>query len=330
MKLFISALVFGYIFSYFPPFIHTYINFNIAAIILLVIGLYASVYEIDITILKKHTHMVLSAITFGVILKSAIIGSLFFLITRNMLSFLLGVAVAQIDPLSVSYLLKSKDGSFSTVGRTILRVWSSFDDPMTILLSIFFVAPIILGTFYRNPFTYIDEVFFNILFAFVIFVCNKFVNSEIGKKVLLFFSLFIAIICNLTLGISLIALFLRPTLGKALSSSVTIAFYIGVLLLGLTVTITLQSVLAGVLLGVIAFVAQIIATFLIAKKLTKTDKFHLAFAQYNGITSIGLGIFFQHSFPSITSIIALAVVTINSIYYLANHVLYKKITSNLL
>src|SRR5476651_414402 len=161
---------------------------------------------------------------------------------------------------------------------------------MTILLSIFLVAPILLGTFHSNPFSYLYEFGLNIFFAFIVFLCNKCISSETNKKILLSLSLVLAITYNLTLGISLIALFLRPKLPKEVSTLVTIAFYIGVLLLGVTLVFSLQSMFYGILLGVTAFVSQIIATFLIAKNLSKTDKLHLAFAQYNGITSIGLGI----------------------------------------
>jgi len=139
----------------------------------------------------------------------------------------------------------------------------------------------------------------------------------------------VAIFYNLTLGIAIIALFLRPKLGGELFHTVTIAFYLGVILLGITLQPSIQSLLYGVTLGTIAYGAQIIAAFLIAKKVTKSDKFHLALAQYNGITSIGLGIFFQQYFPSITSIIAFAVITINTLYYVMNNFVYKRVVEKL-
>jgi len=182
MKLFLIILLIGFSLNQFFPFIHTLLNFSTIAIVLLVIGLYASVYDIDIEVVKKHKQIVLSAITLGVLLKSFIIGSLFFLITKNPFSFLLGVCVAQIDPLSVTHLLKSKDGSFSPIGRTILRVWASFDDPMTILLSIFVVVPLTLGTFQNNSSSYLYEFLLNFCFAFVVFVIHKFISGETSKK----------------------------------------------------------------------------------------------------------------------------------------------------
>ena len=143
------------------------------------------------------------------------------------------------------------------------------------------------------------------------------------KKIILFLSIIISIVFNLTLGIAFIALFLRPKLDKVLSRTVTVAFYLGIFLLGITITLNMQAIIYGIILGILAVGAQVIATILIARNLSKTDKLHLAFAQYNGITSIGLGIFFQHYFPHITSYIAFAVITINSIYYLTNNYFYK-------
>lgn len=328
MKYFLLVLILGFFSSHIFPFAIEKIDFTFLAIILLVIGLYASVYEIDITVLKDHKRLVFSALTFGVIFKGIFIGMIVFLFTRNIFSFLLGIIVAQIDPLSVTHLLKSKDSSFSSIGRTILRVWSSFDNPMTILLSIFFVGPLVIGTFYTNPFSYIWELFLNIAFALFVYICSKYASTDFLKKVILILCLIISIIGNLTLGIALIALFLRPKLGKYLSHIVTLAFYMGVFLLGLTFKLNSQAILYGVVLGIAGFGAQIIATFLIAKNLTKIDRLHLAFSQYNGITSIGLGIFYANHFPTITSIIAIAVVSINTIYYTMNNFIFEKLQSH--
>lgn len=325
MKLFFVFLIIGFFINYIFPSVGAGVNFSEVSIILLVIGLYASVYEIDTHILNKHKQLLLSALTLGVLFKAIFIGTILFLITQSSFAFLLGIVVAQIDPLSVSHLLQSKDKSFSKVGRTILRVWSSFDDPMTILLSLFFVGPFVLGTFFSNPFSYLTALGENLFFALLVFVFTRYLFQKKAEKVILGVCVIVCIVFNLTLGIALIALFLRPKLGNELSYTVKIAFYIGVLLLGLTLELTIGGIFFGILLGILGYISQIFATLLIARKLSARDKIHLALAQYNGITSIGLGIFFSAYFPSITSIIAVAVITINSCYYFMNNFLGKKL-----
>ncbi len=49
---------------------------------------------------------------------------------------ILGIVVAQIDPLSVASILRNPKMSIRV--KSILAAWSSFDDPITVLLSLYF------------------------------------------------------------------------------------------------------------------------------------------------------------------------------------------------
>ncbi len=299
--------------------------FTEIAIFLLVIGLYASVYEIDVQILKRNVRIVFAALTLGIFLKSIFIGGILYIFTGNTIAFLLGVVVAQIDPLSVSYLLRNKDGSFSPTGRTILRVWSSFDDPVTVLLSLFLIGPLNLGTFHDSQYAYIQQLLFNLLYAGSIFLITKYFLKKDGVKqqLLLLICIILAIIFHLTLGVAIIALFLRPTLDKVFFHGVTIAFYIAIFLLGLTMTVSSTILFYGVSLGLLGYISQIIAAFCVGRGLTREDKLHLSLAQYNGITSVSLGLYFQSYFSDLPGIVAFAVITINTLYYIMNHWGYK-------
>jgi NhaP-type Na+/H+ or K+/H+ antiporter len=102
---------------------------------LLAIGLYSSTYGITLQHARQHVRLILKAITVGVLLKAAIIGGIVALILRNPVGLIFGIVLAQIDPLATAALMKR--GRMSVRAQTILRAWSSFDDPMTVVMSLY-------------------------------------------------------------------------------------------------------------------------------------------------------------------------------------------------
>src|SRR6187402_2138723 len=103
--------------------------------LLLVMGLYASTYSIDLKEARQHVKLIISAVTIGVVMKAAIIGGSLALLFQDPYFLILGIAVAQIDPLSVAGLMKGD--RLSKKAKTILYSWASFDDPVTVLLSLY-------------------------------------------------------------------------------------------------------------------------------------------------------------------------------------------------
>lgn len=102
---------------------------------LLAVGLYGSTYGIDIKALRADLAGVLAAVTLGVVLKAALIAGVMVLAFGRPEYLVLGIAVAQIDPLSVAALGRS--GQMSDRARSLLTAWASFDDPMTVLLTLY-------------------------------------------------------------------------------------------------------------------------------------------------------------------------------------------------
>ena len=144
------VLLFGLLFS---MWLNNIFNFNITQIsdtdhfkyflnFLLAIWLYTGVYWIDKKEFRENKKIILKVVTLWVILKSAFIGIIFYYLTWNILGFLLWIAIAQIDPLSVSHLIW-KNKRLSKKAETIFRSWSSFDDPVTVLLLVYIALPII-------------------------------------------------------------------------------------------------------------------------------------------------------------------------------------------
>jgi len=98
---------------------------------LLCFGLYMAGYGIDLKEARKHWRVVTIAITVGVIAKYLIIAGIAYAITKDIRYAVLGMAVAQMDPLSVAAL--NSDPRMSRRTKTVLNMWASFDDPVTAL-----------------------------------------------------------------------------------------------------------------------------------------------------------------------------------------------------
>lgn len=104
----------------------------------LALGLYGSTHAIDLKHLRADLRTVVLAVTVGVVLKAALISAVMLAFFPRPGSLVLGIAVAQIDPLSVVALGRSS--RLSSRGRGLLLAWASFDDPVTTLLTIYVAA----------------------------------------------------------------------------------------------------------------------------------------------------------------------------------------------
>jgi NhaP-type Na+/H+ or K+/H+ antiporter len=110
-------------------------GYVVATGLLLAVGLYGSTYGIDLADLRRDLRGVVAAVTLGVVLKAGLISGVIVLAFDRPEYLILGIVVAQIDTLSVTAL--SKDGHMSQRARSLLTAWASFDDPMTVLLTLY-------------------------------------------------------------------------------------------------------------------------------------------------------------------------------------------------
>jgi NhaP-type Na+/H+ or K+/H+ antiporter len=290
---------------------------------LLAIGLYGSVYGIHLEELKSQRGIVLRAVTIGVLLKTVIIGGALYLVTRSVTAFLLGLTVAQIDPLSVANLLQDQSSKLSARARTILGAWSSFDDPMTVLLSIyalyFFLPQNGNATLFASVAPFFIGLAQNLLFVLAAYLLHKYIKQNTTATMLLLGACFVvAVYFKWMLGIAVIGLFLRPAI-KQLPQIISAAFYIAVLLLGFLLVNGIFW-LGGLALGVGAILAQIIVGLLLTRDLPRGERLYLAFAQQNGITAMILALFFEKDLAGTVGIVAPAIVIINLGYYVFNRI----------
>jgi NhaP-type Na+/H+ or K+/H+ antiporter len=302
---------------------------------LLAIGLYSSTFGISVREARRHIRLIFTAVTVGVIVKAFIIGSILSLVMQNPFGYILGIVMAQIDPLSTAALMQNN--RLSKRAKAIIAAWSSFDDPVTVILSLYVPALVTLfmgkewltlsGTMHEVGLAgYFIETGINILFAAGVFVLWLFIKyyakasryivvllAAIGMYALVFGTLSIAIYFFWMLGIALLGLFMRPPIEKIITHAVRWALYMAALLLGLLL-INGISLWEGFVLGCAAFGAQILVGYLLTHKLSHRDRMSIAFSQQNGITAIVLALLFEPYYPGITGIVAPAIITVNTFH----------------
>jgi hypothetical protein len=310
---------------------------------LLAVGLYGSASGIPREIYRDLGTVVL-AVTLGVLLKTALIAGVMYALFGDPAALVLGIAVAQIDPLSVSALLGRS--RMSERGKGLLLAWASFDDPITALLTVYLsawaltatpgggggVAAAVLGDTGNG--SYLVNIGRNLGFALVVWIGWLAVRRlarrrseqappsarpwvRAGSVAVVALLVGVATWQFLLLGIALIGLFLRldePVIvDRAISAAFALAtFALGVLLLGGV------QIVPGLALGVAAFGAQIVVGWLIARRMTRVDRVYLALGQQNGITAILLALALEPSFPDAVAIVAPAILTVNVLHIVTN------------
>jgi len=294
---------------------------------LLAVGLFASSYGISRGELRRNARVVLIAVTLGVAIKAGIVGTIMAFAYGGVGFLLLGIAVAQIDPLSVAATLRRS--GMSERAKAILAAWASFDDPVTILLVYAgsFLLPAVrhgsgagLGP---GAGSYLSQILFNVL----LIGAAALLWSGLGRvparfrlipQCLGLVGLLVAAAgYGLLVGITVCGLFYRPRIAAALDRAVDFAFCMATFSLGLLL-LTGINVLAGILLGVSVFCAQILVALAITRGLPRVDRRYLALGQQNGLTAIVLGLTLQPYLPQSVGIIAVSILTVNTLNIYSN------------
>ncbi|MES9536399.1 hypothetical protein [Actinomadura sp. NPDC000600] len=313
----------------------------LAVTALLAIGLYSSTHGIDNARMRADLRVVVLAVTVGVLVKATIITLVMVALFPGPEALVLGVAVAQIDPLSVAALQHSS--RLSSRGRTLLLAWASFDDPVTTLLTVYAATLAVaaydidrtgelaalqgggLGAFLLG-------VAANVAFAAV--VCGSWwvlrrwrpgtvTGFAVGCGLLLAAAV-VAVSQFWMLGVALIGLFVRPVLARApetferrLAQLTQVALLLAVLGVGFLLSVRVLFA-AGIVLGVTAFAAHALVSLPLTRGQDADDRAQLAVAQQNGITAIALALLLTPLFPGVVATVAPAIVVINALHAITN------------
>ncbi len=298
---------------------------------LLAVGLYSSTHGIDLAEARADARTVVLAVTLGVFVKATLITAIMYAVFRRPEYLVLGVAVAQIDPLSVAVM--QARSRMSPRAKALLLAWASFDDPVTMLLTVYLAGLTlsITGTHSTGTLTsdgavssLLADLGVNLVFAGVAFGlwwCVKRWRVAPRARQAIEIALLLALAAVaiwqfLMLGLAVAGLFLRPRLGQRLDTLTRAAFVCAVFALGLLLSGI--DLVPGLVLGVSAFGAQIVVALVLARRHTANDKGYLALGQQNGITAVILALLLQPDFPRTVGIVAPAIFIVNVLHIAGN------------
>ncbi|MBB5959185.1 hypothetical protein FHS29_005805 [Saccharothrix tamanrassetensis] len=300
---------------------------------LLGFGLYASTSGIEIAEFRRQFRTVVIAVTLGVLAKVVLIFGVMYLVYREPWHLILAVAVAQIDPLSVAAMrAKSR---MSASAKALLSAWASFDDPITVLLTVYITSFALQGGAVGGFGAFSVNFLLNLALAggaFVVWrVVRRHVAGDRGRlgRVLVRTALvlavlavgFVAVQFSLLLALALIGLFFRPDLGRCVDGLAEVGLFAATVAVGLVLAAEFSWALAvvGALLGAAAFLSQgVVALVLTVPRRWRGDRVRLCLGQQNGLTAIILALLLEPKFPGAIAVVAPAVVVVNLLHALAN------------
>lgn len=339
--LLVCAAVLGLLAAHRLDLHHVYAHpaYLYAVTALLAVGIYSSTSGIDLAELRRGYRTVILAITVGVLAKSVLIAIPMALLLHNpVFAVVLGVSVAQIDPLSVAALVGRSRMSDSA--KTILRAWSSFDDPVTMLLTVYLLAfgpaaggghivmPVGTGARSVGLLVSLGE---NLSFAGLVIAALWLVRRlrpagtayvwlvRLGTAGLLLVVGYLAVAYFMLFGLAIIGLFWRPAIQSVLDRMAFVALLLAAGALGLVFADGVAW-WTGLVLGGSAYLAQVVVAPVVALGQNVTDRIYLALGQQNGITAITLALLLQPFYPNAVAIIGPAVLVVNLLHATANTV----------
>jgi hypothetical protein len=296
---------------------------------LLAIGLFFAAAGIDLEAARRDWRLILSAVTVGVLLKAFIIGGIMVLLFGDPFLWVVGIAVAQIDPIGVSAL--EQNSRMSERARSILRAWSSLDDPVTLMTVYVPKILVMLGVLNVPVLVGLPNaqgLLLNLLLVCVMYALWRFVEQVLCPpawlgagigSIIVFGGVFWGSWHFLLIGVAIAGLSVRPMLGRLVDLAPRLAF-LGATFFIVALALTGMDIWQGLALGVCAYGAQIVAAHLLTRSVSRSDRWRLAFTQISGITAILLALVLEPVKPGAIAIVAPAILTVYALYFGVNRV----------
>ncbi|MEH2067327.1 MAG: hypothetical protein V7K47_04010 [Nostoc sp.] len=305
------------------------------------LGLYINVLSIDPIFFKSHLNSIIKVIVVGVPVKIFLPGLLLTYFSPGVapIAFLCSTVIAQIDPIAAA---KSLDSSkISRKSETILRAWSSFDDPITVLFAFYIFLPLLVS----NKFSwnqYLVRIALDIIGCFtayyIYYKISRWLNTlynNVKISLEIFFLLIIIIYSVLSDSFILpafVGIFLRPIASEQLETIISAIFYFSVIVIGLlSANLSLDWLSGGILAFSTFFLGQVIVTFLFLKD-SMSSKARVMFGHQNGMTAILLTVAIEVSGSDKTrdllSVTLPAIILIALFYFATNYFLDRLLPSS--
>lgn len=309
------------------PFLQTAMYLAVGA------GLYINVSDIEIAELLKNRFAIAAVLILGVPTKIFVPGYALSLVEPELIlpaAFLCATVIAQIDPILAAKNIAHE--RFSAKYGTILRCWSSFDDPVTVLFAFYIFLPLFLQT---RP-AFISEFFVGITVEILICVgiaillrslrLHAGAKQKLEKVAVISVCTISAITGRFLLPASL-GLAIRPFSDRTKERLLNwifgfSAFVIGALAVGVSINWR-----AGTILGATTFfVAQPLVAFLLLRRDSSwpnPNLIRVMVGHQNGMTAILLTIALelQTGSSELLAITLPAIIVIALFYYIVNYCL---------
>jgi hypothetical protein len=310
-----------------------------AIALLLGIGLLAGTFAINMReMTRQDWKLVAWAITAGVAVKAIFVGAVVFGVTGNANAWVIGVNVAQMDPLSANALMDKS--SLSPKAKDLLRAWAAGDDPFTVAAVVAMIAaqaglhinfgipPEAIGVHDAHTFgVYFVQNF--AMMATLVFVFKYAYRGSTTARILVILGLlattvFVGAQWFWMFGIALTGLFMRPDdkyisdlIERVLERCSGVAYVAAGCIVGLLVWQNGIDLWLGLIIGAAAYASQMLVApplmHLLGREFTKADRGLLARAHQNGLTACLLAL----STGTIASILP-AIITTQVLYFLSN------------
>ena len=290
-------------------------------------GLYINVADIEISELLRNKWAIAAVLILGVPTKIFVPGYFLFLVRPDIAlpaAFLCATVIAQIDPILAAKNIAHE--RFSVKYGTILRCWSSFDDPVTVLFAFYIFLPL----FQQARPAFISQFFAGV--ALEISICaviGIFLSAlrlptgakrTVEKFVVILTGVISALTGRFLLPASL-GLVARPFSDKSKARILNWIFAFSAFLIGaLAVGVSLDWVAGIVLGGTTFFLAQPVVAFLLLRDAWPRP-LRVMFGHQNGMTAILLTIAIELRIESaeLLAITLPAIIAIALFYYTVNY-----------
>lgn len=304
------------------PYLSTVMYLAVAA------GLYLNVSDIDLSELIKNKLAIAAVLCVAVPVKIFIPGMALLTLQPTLgipVAFLCATVIAHVDPILAARNIAHRQ--FSPKAGTILRCWSSFDDPITVLFAFYIFMPLFLN----EQTSFLSQYFLELLVELLVCIgvatifrlqkdASIFSSTKIRKLMVIGICVASGLSGRFLLPASL-GVMARPFDNQVKERAVNCIFAFSSFLIGaLAVGIPLDWWAGIILGGSTFFLAQPAITWLLIQD-TRLNRLRVMFGHQNGMTAILLTIALElkTGTDQLLAITLPAIIAIALFYYITNY-----------
>ncbi|MBP9702510.1 hypothetical protein KBD69_02385 [Candidatus Woesebacteria bacterium] len=280
------------------------------------VSLFANVQGIDGKFIKEYKSRSIILVSVGLVFKAAMLGLLAYLITHDLRVVLVATLMSQIDPSFTNWAQRM----FKIKGRVaqLTLVESTFDDPVSTLLTVYIALPIALAGKVSVDF-YLFLLLMNFLFVGLFLYAKhrtKIHNSFLPSALVVLGGIF-----NVFLGVALSGLFFQVK-KKIFDEPINLITHASYIMIGMFLPSAGVEVMTGIIIGLLlVYVVRPLETVLFFRGFSWVEKGVIATAEQKGITTLLLLLIVQPQL-NVVGIVLPAMLTVNALFFV-NHYLLK-------